>query len=114
VVLVDDGERPVLHVLLDGCVVEASADETLGVEDGVLGVHGHLVFGCVADESLGVGEGDVGWGCAVALVVGDDLDLAVLEDTDTGVCGAQVNTDCCRFSHCFACSLNFNLRIKLN
>ena len=53
-------------------------------EDGVGGVHGDLVLGGVADEALGVGEGDVGGRGTVALVVGDDLDPVMLPHADAG------------------------------
>ena len=33
----------------------------------VMGVHGDLIFGGISDETLVVGEGDIGWGGAVAL-----------------------------------------------
>ena len=64
-------------------VGELATDQTLRVKDGVVGVHRDLVLRGIADQPLGVGEGDVGWSCAVTLVVGDDLNTIVLPDTDT-------------------------------
>ncbi|CAA7409401.1 unnamed protein product [Spirodela intermedia] len=85
---------PVRHVRLDGRVREAPADEALGVEDGVRRVHGDLVLGGVADEPLRVGEGDVGRGRPVPLVVGDDLHSVVLPHAHAAVGRPQVYSDC--------------------
>ena len=52
-------EGPVLHVLLNDGVVELSADQSLGIEDGIVGIFGHLVLGCISDESLCFCEGDI-------------------------------------------------------
>ena len=90
-----------LHVGLDSRVVESSSDHSLGVEDRVVRVHGHLVFGGISDETFGVGEGDVARSGTVTLVVGDDFHLAVLEDTHAGVGRSEVNTD----SWCLLCHL---------
>jgi len=49
----------------------------------VLGIHGNLVLCSVADQTLVIGEGDIRRGCAVSLVVGDDLNTIVLPDTNT-------------------------------
>jgi hypothetical protein len=67
--LVDDLVRPVLHVGLNIGIRELSSDESLGVEDGVVRVHGDLVLGGITDETLRVGETDVGGGGTVSLVL---------------------------------------------
>ena len=49
----------------------------------VVGVHGYLVLCSITNEALIFGEGDVGRGGPIALVVGDDLNSIILPDTDT-------------------------------
>lgn len=56
--LVDDLEGEVLHVGLNLSIGELATDQSLGVEDGVLGVHGDLVLGGITNQTLGVGETD--------------------------------------------------------
>merc|ERR1719333_1541596 len=92
-VLGDHLEGPVLHVGLHDGIVEFAADEALGVEHRVGGVHCDLVLGGVADETLGVGEGDVARGGAVALIIRDDLHAVVLPDADARVGGSKVNAE---------------------
>lgn len=91
--LVDDLEREVLHVGLDLGVGKLATDQTLGVEDGVGWVHGDLVLGGITDQTLGVSEGNERGGCAVALVVGNDLNAVISEDTHARVGGTQIDTD---------------------
>jgi hypothetical protein len=47
-----------------------------------MGVHGDLNFSGITNQTLVVGEGQMGWGCAVTLVVCDDLYTIILLDTD--------------------------------
>ena len=79
--LVDDLEGEVLHVGLDLSIGELAANEALGVEDGVVRVHGDLVLGRVTDQTLGVGEGNERGSGAVTLVVGNDLNAVITVDT---------------------------------
>nr|CAI5855419.1 unnamed protein product [Callosobruchus analis] len=94
-------ERPVFDVLLYFWVVEFSPNESFGVENCVAGVHSYLVLGGIPDEAFCVGEGYITWCCSVTLVVGDDLDLPMLPDTNAGVRGAQIDTNCWSFNHFF-------------
>lgn len=98
--LVDDLEGEVLHVSLDLGVGKLASDQSLGVEDGVLGVHGDLVLGRITDQTLGVGEGNERRGRSVTLVVGDDITSVLTEDTDAGVRSTQVDTDGWSHRHC--------------
>ena len=90
--LVDDGEGEVLHVSLNLGVCELASDKTLGVEDCVSWVHGDLVLCGITDETLGVGESHERGSGTVSLVVGDDLDAVITEDTHAGVRGTQIDT----------------------
>merc|ERR1719369_907943 len=83
-----------LHVLGHGRVAIFAPNETFSVKDCVGWVEGDLVLGGVANESFGVVKGNVGGSCAVALVVGDNLDFAVLEHPHARVGGAQVDAHC--------------------
>ena len=43
----------------------------------------YLILGWISDQPLGVSEADVGGGCSVALVVRDDLNTSILENSNT-------------------------------
>ena len=51
---VDDGEGPVLHVLLEFGLVELATDQALCVEYGVLRVGGECVLGGVTNTRVNV------------------------------------------------------------
>ncbi|EZA53153.1 NAD-specific glutamate dehydrogenase, partial [Ooceraea biroi] len=70
-------------------------------ENGVVGIHGDLILGGISDETLRFREGHIAGRCAVTLIIGDDLDLAVLEDADAGICRAKIDTNCGCFRHFF-------------
>lgn len=60
---------------------------SLGIEDGVSGVHGSIVLGSLTNETLLVGERDEGGGGERTLLVGNDLDIGTLVDGNARVGG---------------------------
>lgn len=48
-------------------LLESSANQSLGVEDGISWVHGSLIFSGITDQTFLSGEGDIGWCRAVSL-----------------------------------------------
>ena len=81
------------HVLLNNWVIELPSDQSFGIEDGVSRIFGNLIFSCISDESLCFCEGDIGGSSSVSLIIGNDLNPIVLPDTDTGVGGAQIDSN---------------------
>jgi hypothetical protein len=63
----------VLDILLNIAIAEFPTDQSLGVENGVLGVLRSLVLGGISDKTLLLGESYPGWGDTVSLVVSDDF-----------------------------------------
>ena len=83
VLLAVDLRGPVgAHVALDG-------------GDGAVNVGNRLTLGDLANQDLaGLGEGDDRGGRTSTFSVRDDGGLAAFEDGDSGVGGAEVDTDC--------------------
>ena len=92
-VLVDDLVGEKLLVLLNGAVLKTTTDQTLDIEQSLSGVDGGLILGSLTNQTLIVGERNVRGSDTVTLIVGDDLNAAVLVDTDTGVGGTKIDTD---------------------
>lgn len=62
-------------------------------KDCVCGIHCHLVLCGITNQPLGICERHVAWRSSVTLVIGDDFHLAMLEDPNAGIGGAQINPD---------------------
>lgn len=67
-------------------------------KDGVNRVHGNLVLSGVTDQTLSVGEGNIGRGSPVTLVIGNDLNTIVLPDTNARVGSSEIDSDSRTFS----------------
>lgn len=70
----------------------ARTQYSLGIEDGVSGVHGSVVLGGLTNETLLVREGNEGGGGEGTLLVGNDLDIVALVGGNArvgGTCGKE-------------------------
>ena len=83
-ILIDGFEGEVFDVTLDSGVGPGSADKTFGIEHRVGWVGCELILGGISNQTLAFfRESHVGRSDSVSLIVGDDLNTAVLEDSNT-------------------------------
>lgn len=111
-VTANDLEWEVLHILLYISIAVLASNQSLDIEDRSFWVASELILCGVSDEAFIIGECDPGRCDSVTLIVGEDFDckqaklafdsqlryqreltFAVLHDTNTRVCGSQINTD---------------------
>jgi len=48
-----------------------------------MGIHSDLILGSITDKALVFGEGDIGWGRAVTLIIRNDFNTVILPNTNT-------------------------------
>ena len=81
-------------VLLDHRIVIAAADQALDGEEGIFGIGDGLALGGKADQSLLIfGEGNHRRRGAHAFGILDNFGVFPLHDRDTGIRGAEVDTN---------------------
>ena len=77
-------ERIKLDIILNRFIRPFSTNQPLGVKDSVLGIAGQLILGRISDQSLAFsGESHVAGGDTVALVISNDLNTSILENSNT-------------------------------
>lgn len=78
---------------MDNRIIKLSPNESFGVKDCVGRIHGNLVLSNNPSESLCVSNSHIARSGPVALVIGDDLHFAMLENLNTRIDGAQINAN---------------------
>mmetsp|Transcript_17846 Transcript_17846/g.25137 ORF Transcript_17846/g.25137 Transcript_17846/m.25137 type:complete len:127 (+) Transcript_17846:1651-2031(+) len=69
---------------LNRLVREVASNKTLNIKDSVFRVDGGLILGGITDKTVTIfHKGNVRRGNTVTLVIGDDFDTSVLENTNT-------------------------------
>mmetsp|Transcript_15901 Transcript_15901/g.17744 ORF Transcript_15901/g.17744 Transcript_15901/m.17744 type:complete len:210 (-) Transcript_15901:75-704(-) len=87
---VNNFERPMSNVTLNRIITEFTADESFCIKDGVLGVSSNLIFCRITDQTFFVRKGDIRRSSTVALVIGDNLDFVVLQNSNTRIGSTQI------------------------
>ena len=67
-------------VFLDDLVLEATTNQTLNGEQGVLRVGDRLTLGALANQRFVIGVCNDRWRCAIALAIFDDLGLIAIQN----------------------------------
>jgi hypothetical protein len=108
-----DLEGPEFGIILNDFVLELTSNKTLGIEDSVCGISGDLSLGGITDKTFVFSEGNVRGSGVETLVVGNDLYLLILPDTDAWVGGSEINSDSLRLWHFLVVFVIFSYYFKI-
>jgi hypothetical protein len=108
-----DLEGPEFGIIFNDLVLELTSDKTLGIEDSVGGVSGDLGLGGITDKTFVFSEGNVRGSGVETLIVGNDLYLLILPDTDAWVGGSEINSDSLRLWHFLVVFVIFSYYFKI-
>lgn len=86
-------ERPELNVSLDCSIWKFTTYKSLSIEDGIKRVSSSLIFSRITNKTLVFSESYVRWSGVETLIISDDFNFVVCPDTNTRVCGSEINTD---------------------
>jgi hypothetical protein len=90
----DNVIRHKLFIGLNGLVGIVTPNESFDVKDGIDGVNGGLILGGITDETIAIfHKGHVGRSDTVTLIIGNDFDPSILEDSYTRVGSAEINAN---------------------
>ena len=76
-----------------------SVDWWKPTENGITGIHSHLVLSSIAYQAFRVREGHIARSCSISLVVRDNLHFPMLKNSNTGVGGTKIDSNCWSLRH---------------
>ena len=76
-----------------------SVDWWKPTENRINGIHGHLVLSSIAYQAFRVREGHIARSRSISLVVRDNLHFPMLKNSNTGVGGAEIDSNCWSLRH---------------
>lgn len=108
-VLLAEFVRQQLLVALHGLVTELASDQSLGVEDGVVGVECSLILGGFSNQSLSSLsiECDPRRSNTVSEFIGDDFDSSILPNSYTRLGGTQIYSNDWTTCFCFSIIIKY-------
>jgi len=79
--------------MLDSFVVIFSTNKSLNIVYGVSRIDSSLILSGFSDKSFFTVESNNGWGDSVTHIIKDNIDLAIFINTNTRICGTEINTN---------------------
>mmetsp|Transcript_87365 Transcript_87365/g.151260 ORF Transcript_87365/g.151260 Transcript_87365/m.151260 type:complete len:98 (-) Transcript_87365:1360-1653(-) len=79
------------NVSLSMRIAEFASDESLAIEDCVLGVHSTPAFCRSTHQPLGIRKGNTRWNSTIAKAIMNDVYASILPYTHARVCCSQID-----------------------